>query len=516
MSVFFPLDTFFENSGKQVNEFNEKIRDEVATFACELWQQFPDWMTQNSLPATSFARGFYNSMCAPIQAPINPPEGSFVGGQCEGVEYDVTCRTVAYQFSTCQLLVDSEETFRVLGPVEGTQYNVTNSQVSTSSCFNLNDDPVDIGNWVLVSGSGQTNIFSNIWVDTERKSNPPLSISTVTNVVRVDGLPDDCGDGPGRYPSPPPTSEDLRKLVNIQINDGLDFQLEIVYNQHNNVYNFPTTFKVNGVNVSIDLGGITIYGNPQNTGPSGSDPVDPPGFDGGDDGMGGSNDKVYPGEFPTIPDWVSPEVITDLIEYLICIDGVLETVEEVIKQIPSISGPFAIILKVLLNILQDVCEMPESLEATVGLPEYYGLKPGTERPAIVYLWKEYVDETWGKSTYSSTVHHPTQQAIADIDTIISFTKNMGTNVKSLKLTDGSVIKATGQTLIDAESSFNFLLGQVEPQFIPVDQSSRTVDSIQLGLEEKTVRLRQIEYYPFGKDANRSPTIRRVLKAPQGA
>ena len=147
------------------------------------------------------------------------------------------------------------------------------------------------------------------------------------------------------------------------------------------------------------------------------------------------------------------------------------------------------------------------------MPEYYGLRPGAERPAIVYLWKEYDGSTWSKSTWSSTVQHPTQQAIDDINNLTSFTKQTGTNVRAIKLTDGSLIKATGLTPEIAETNFNFLLGQVLPQFIPADEAIRTTTTVQLGIDERTLTLRQIEYYPDGAGANKNPTIRRVLNPP---
>ena len=149
-------------------------------------------------------------------------------------------------------------------------------------------------------------------------------------------------------------------------------------------------------------------------------------------------------------------------------------------------------------------------ETIVGLPEWYGIRPGASRPAIVFLWKEYIDDVWQKPTYSSTVSNPSAAAIADIPNIISQDKDMGTWVASLTLTDGSRIRTSGNTEVVALNNFNFLLNQVGPAFIPAMVNSKIILSENQQLQVKTVKLRQIEYYPQGGGVNRSPTIRRVL------
>lgn len=513
MTIKFPLEDFFESSGKSTLDFTERLRDGIATFACNLWEQFPAWMTQNANPQTAFLRGFYNSMCSPIQPPVPPPDVSFVGGQCPGVEYDVTVNFFTTNIGTCVITSQGNVVKRVTGPIQGIEFVPNPNVTSTSTCRSGSDEDVVLGDWYVIGQNGQQVGIINGYRWIQNPNQSPLSGATIVTIVRVDGLPDDCGDPPLGYPPNFPTSDDLRTILVIPNFDGLDAEFELVYNQTNNTYNFPTSFKINGVNLTLDLGGITIYGNPQNTQPSDNVGVNQPGFDGGSDGVGGTNDKIYQSDFPTLPDFTSPETIAKTIEYLLCIDGVIETVEQIIKIIPGSNATFEVILQVLVNILKDLCENLDGVEAIVGYPEYYGLRPGADRPSIVYLWKEWDGTNFSKSTFSSTVFHPTQQAIDNIDTIEGFTKFNGSTVVTLKLVDGSAIKASGSDQASANSNFNFLLGQVRPEFIPPDVEQNKIVSVNQNISTRQLRLRQIEYYPVGGGANKSPTKRRIIDPP---
>lgn len=510
MSVKFPASEFFQNSGNAAAAFGEQLRDEIVTFACTIWGNFPGFIAQGTNPVQSFARGYMNQVCSPIQPPVPAPASPFLGGQCPVNYYwDVLFRASRPVPSRNinigdQILARASNVF--LGPIEGTSFDPFQELMVVRGRVIQNGIP-----------SNATTFTQNtVGIDFGTEDPAPIEIGTIIidtvisqSFTRVDGLPDNCGSLPADYPTNLPTSLDLTTNINITNLDGVDNVYNLVFNKTSNQYNFPMSFKLNGVNVSLDLGGLTIYGSPQIILPTSGNDVLPPGSDGGDDGAGGNNDTTYDNEYPVLPDLTVPITQDQLIEYVICTEGVLETLTTSLKLVTA-NIPYAnLVIDILNSILTDVCEEDE-VEPTVGLPDYYSVKPGVERPAIVYLYKEYINGKWGKSTYASTVHHPTQTAVDNINTIDVPDKQQGTYMVSLSLTDGSRIRVTGISEADAISNFNFILNQTQGNFIPTDIASKRIISRNLRIQEKTVKCRQIEYYPTGKLDAATPSIRRVI------
>jgi hypothetical protein len=394
------------------------------------------------------------------------------------------------------------------GPIASTEYPpVPNNAFVVGKANSVNFNP-------------QTSFqFSGFTVEWRNPPDPADNPSLVNvneivsdSFIRVDGMPDNCGSLPADYPVNVPSSMDLTTNITIVNLDGLDNNFVLVYNKLSNQYNFPMNFKLNGVNLTLDIGGITIYGAPQVTEPTSGNDLPVPGSDGGDDGAGGTNDDTYPdSEYPTVPDLTVPTSVSQLIEYVVCTDGVISAVSDTLKVVTANIPYFSLIIDILVNILTDVCEISEA-EAIVGLPDYYALRPGVERPAIVYLYKEFINNTWQNSTYSSTVQHPSAAAIANIMTIVVPDKTMGTFLTSATLKDGSRIRSSGDTSAASLANFNFLLNQVDSAEIPADIVARTTTCEDTRLQVKTVKCRQIEYYPNGKAAGVNPLTRRVIDA----
>ena len=515
MPLRFPVSEFFQSSGNAAAEFTEKVRDEVATFACELWRDFPDFVTQSTSPASSFSRGFMNQMCVSLQPPLTPPSTPFTGGQCCDGQYQVVC---SYEFRQClndSVVQSGAPNPTVTGKINGLEYGLAPGSSTVYVLDLVYEDCAGTEfRFPIVSNSQCQSVedcFTTDPLDPDRFCyNLATSSWAITSVTRTDGQPDNCGNPNDDYGSPTPAPNQLNKTVNLTLNDGLDLSLEIQYIQIANQYNFPMNFKVNGVNVSLDFGGINFYAPDGFESPSGSNNVPPPGSDPGEDGVGTEIDKTFPtNEYPVAPEVPVSRLITSLIEYLVCTDGVISTVQETLKALPGLTPIGIIIIDILGQILTDLCE---GAEATVGLPDYYSLRPGVERPAIVYLWKEFVGGAWDNSTYSSTVQHPTAAAIAAIPTINVPDRTLGTFITAMTLTDGSRIRSSGDTEANSLTNFTFLLDQVEPSFKPADIPGNTVVSEDTRLQVKTVKCRQIEYYPTGKQAGVSPAIRRVINA----
>lgn len=481
MSLKFPISEWFESSGNAAAEFNEALRDGIAGFACNLWANFPGFIVNGRNPTSSFARGFMNQACSPIQSPPVFTGAPFDGGQCDTL---YTCKCVwggvdAVQFPNRQ------------GPIQ----SIECTRVSVFPSFQYTITVVD------ANGEASVNAF-----------NSDLSSPPQPEVVRQDGLPDNCGDPAASYPIVTPTINDLRTTINITNLDGTENNYELVYNQINNNYNFPIGFKLEGINVVVDMGGITIYGDPFSTSPNTPNNSPPPGTDGGRDGEGNDYVVVFTEQvYPVTSDYVQPETVEQEIEYVICQDGVIETIIETISAVLPLDPIARILLLMLGEIITEICGA-EGQEAVVGLPEYYPVLPGTERPAIVYLYKEVINGVKQKPTYSSTVSNPSQAAINNIPSVVVPNKTVGQYVCSATMTDGTRIRAGGDTEMSAGATFSFLVNQVDPVFVPANLNDRKVTTFYPSLQVVDLVCVQIEYYPNGKAQGVSPAIRRFISA----
>ena len=509
MPVFYPTSSFFESSGNLASQFPEAVRDGIVDFSCSIWSNFPAFISNNKSPGASFARGYMNSICnGRVPLPSLPPP-PFTGGQCPGVAYNFEYRRASYNIGTCVLNQDQTLTIQLTGPI-GDPFHDPTGVVGTSSCNGLNNDPVELGNWLIPTGTGNVNIFSSAFNDPSGVANPPISFIEVISVTRVDGLPDNCGDPPSLYPPDQPTGNDLTTIIVVPVPGDIDLEFNLTYNQLSPTFNFPIGFKLNGVNVTLDFSGLTIHGDTSyNTFNFGNLP-DPSGSDGGDNGVDGPYTEEYPDfNYPTLPEITNPEIKDSDIEYAVCNDGVITIVQAVIGLIPGQSAWINLALQVLSALVADVCEI-ENEAPLIGFPEYYGVKPGATRPAIVYLYKEWNGETYGASTYSSTVNQPSSSAVAEIPTVSIPDKTIGQFVASITLIGGTRLRASGISNPAAIANLEFLIGKVDPSILPNNYMQQIVVTEDTRLNTTALVCRQIEYYPTGAGANKSPTIRRVI------
>jgi hypothetical protein len=325
---------------------------------------------------------------------------------------------------------------------------------------------------------------------------------------RTDGQPDTCGDPPPEYPPEiPPTQNDLSTTINIVNIDGFDTTFNLEYNQTNSNYNFPLSFKLNGSNVTFDLSGITIFGDPYITNDNGGNSSPPPGSDGGKDVDGQDYETTYPDvEYPAIPDIVQPKLTEQVLNYLICELDVIETLEKTVKLPPGYNILWQFLLEVIGAILTELCDLPNE----VGLPEIYPVLPGVDRPIIMYYYKEFIEDVKQPSTYVSTLPNPSSAAIAELETVSPPDRTLGKTVLSLKLNDGSRIVAAGNSVGEAEVQYNFLLSRVNSSLVPANDVSLRVITENQRLEEREVKCVQIEYYPDGKSFGRNPSSVRKI------
>lgn len=333
----------------------------------------------------------------------------------------------------------------------------------------------------------------------------------ITSITPSPGQPPDtCGDPPAEYPGTFPDVNDLITNISLTSQDNLNVDFELQYNQLVENYNFPMGFKLNGINVTLDVSGLTIYGDTGYTTPTNTNERNDPGHDGANNGVDGPYTKEFVNqEWAVVPELPIPRLLNRAINKTICNEGVIETVSETIKDIPGTIKPIDVVVDMLTNIVEEICGI-EAAEATVGLPEYYSLAPGAMRPAIVYLYKEVIDGKWSSSTYSTTVNNPSSAAIGEIPTVNVPDKTIGTIVKSLTLTDGSRIRVSGDNETNATTNFNYILSKVDPAVVPANPQDIVTTTNYPRVTVRTLKCRQIEYYSMGAGANVSPDQRRVI------
>lgn len=489
MPLDFPSNTFFEDSGKNSARFGEMLRDGVVSFGCQLWSNFPGWLSNSKLPQNSWARGYLNEMCQDIQPPVPPPDQPFFGGQCNGVQYEVLQE--AETFFNGEPRANQNSRHIVYGPIGdvGVARPIPNNE---PRIFGFYVDGFDnLGN----PRTFTTPIGGLGWTGNQ--------ISVQIN--REDGQPDNCGNPRPGYPPNEPTDDDRRTIYRIPNPDGLDLEIEIKNYDYSN-YNFPMYFTVNGLVAVLDIGGLHFY-SPDGGGDLDGDNILPPPSTKDDPPI--EYPEVVPPVAPPLP---IPRLKLESINQVFCNDGVLEGLTSLIPVDSATRAYFGLVINSLNEIVREICTEDELL-VDVGLPEYYGLRPGAERPAIVYYWRTFSNDKWGRSTYTSTVHNPSVSAVENIANLVSFKKEVGAFKTYISLKDGSGIKATGNDKTTSKANFDWLLSQVNGLYIPNFPDEATIEAVDNRIVSRELWLRQIEYYPDGKADNASPSVRRRLKHP---
>lgn len=513
MPLFFPTSEFFQASGNAAALFNEQLRDGIVTHICNLWSIYPRFFTQGTNPVSSFARGYMNQMCSPIQPFVPAPSVPFTGGQCCDLTYDVE---VTFDLKRCfnnDTINSGVQTRTIAGKIIDVFLQPCTSNPSLS-CIevqyeNCAGDTFFEQFFSTTRSIAPAACFTTNPTDPDADDiDPVASTFTITNITVVGGGSDNCGDPPAQYPGLEPSPGDFDTTIVIVNLDGTDNVYNLTYNKVDTNYNFPINFKLNGTNINLDLGGLSIYGNPGTTTTNTGNESPPPGSDGGKNEEG--DDYLDPdpnSEYPVANPPAIIEPIEEIIDYLVCEEGILTPISEALQAIPGIPAAVKIIVAILVNILEDLCVEQAS---EVGFPEVYPVLPGVRRPAIVYYFKEFVGMDKLPSTYTSTVSNPTAAAIADIPTVVVPDKQMGKYVVALKLLDGTRISSSGIDETAALAGYNFLLSQVEPSLIPTNEAEVRSVTFRDILQEKDVKCTQIEYYPDGKQQGVSPAEVRFI------
>ena len=251
MPIFKDLPGLAERIGAGTADFGDKVADSVRIFACGLWQNFPDQITKNSSLGASFARGFMNSACADQTLPP-PPSIEFDGGQCPGESYKVRYRKAQIVGGNLQIFGNFES------PISG-------GAEDEAPFSNLRLFYDNIEQFSFIQGrkgfATSSNNVTRAEIDTSMRTGHVLFIAGGTpglclfDFVRVDGGTE-CGDDPPAYPPTSPTANDYTTTVNINTEDTGVIEVPITFAP--TLFSFPMNFDVGGINVRLDIGGISF------------------------------------------------------------------------------------------------------------------------------------------------------------------------------------------------------------------------------------------------------------------
>lgn len=255
--------------GQNAGNYAAQLADKAADFACGLARTYPGAVIGNA--AGSAVRGFWDGMCRNRGGAPPPAERPVNGGQCP-VEYWFNYSTGANP--------------RVIGP---NGENAFAAQMGPLNRFRvtgiINEDVIDgvkYVNYAAEHWAGNTVLFQGSAVGFE--GDAPVLVTR-----RVDGLPDTCGDDPGGYPddtfNPPPGWNQGNTVINTENNIGV--VIPIIYTPINVGVDVGVNLNVGGVNVRLDLGGVTLNFNP-------SSQPGQPGYPGGDQyNFGDKIDNIF-------------------------------------------------------------------------------------------------------------------------------------------------------------------------------------------------------------------------------
>lgn len=249
MTIFNTWSNWVSNLGQATGDFTQQMSSAIIGQTCKISAKYPVLLSLNP-----FSRGLLKSYCQltddPPTFPVNP---GFTGGQCPGVSYNCYGYYISNNIEVdgCGTVV-TWTSGQIDGPVVGVNLPagipqsaavIGNQSLDWAQCRSDNTG-------TLIQYRGDPCGFANVSAPTVFNNESVI----ITHCLRVDGLPDDCGDPPLTYPPDPPV-------------EPADFNISVpieIYNTNNElveIENIPVTFNVDNskpLNIDIDMGGINL------------------------------------------------------------------------------------------------------------------------------------------------------------------------------------------------------------------------------------------------------------------
>lgn len=261
MSVRIIASSLSEKLGSSFASLFNPVIPFITDFACDIWQKYPDRITNNQSLKVSFQRGFMTSLCGPVQP--TPPITT------------VGCEPKMYVFGTYLSKNTSDGGCNVTG------YWRNQVGIPESNLASL-DPSVSGGGWYLFDANGtfyKLRPVSKAFYDarTLGDSTIPLTIDfrdaasacnnqtgdpNGDNVTRTDQIfqyptGSACDDSP-QYPVTTPPAVITKKTTLVYDNDTyIDLELNVNTDPNGNI-GFPIVFANGEISFTLDIGGITI------------------------------------------------------------------------------------------------------------------------------------------------------------------------------------------------------------------------------------------------------------------
>jgi hypothetical protein len=168
---------------------------------CDAYSNAPGWLTAFSTPSTTTMSNICNPWLESQGSGDPVLDVPFTGGQCPGVEYEITLKYEASREDcdggSATALTPREDVITGFGPISAPfiRQDVasdcgTRTGRACVNAFDVNGDPVVLCTQTITSGRPDRRLVNE-------------SVTVTNGPVRVDGLNDDCGDLPGT-PAPNP------------------------------------------------------------------------------------------------------------------------------------------------------------------------------------------------------------------------------------------------------------------------------------------------------------------------
>lgn len=234
-----------ESLGNSAAGFTKNLANQVANFACDLYNRYPWALTFGD--TGNFSKGVWDELCRPRPSGVPlPPSAPFTGGQCPTIyqpyvtfSYEGLVGTDRFNFPLLWGEIASIEPIPVASGERGPY----------GPYFDI----------IFVSKGDANSPRQSSFVTTRVNRFGSFKRAEKIEVVRQDGRADDCGNLSGGYPQTPIPPSARSTSINIDV--------------HGTTYNVPITVQptINKYNINIDAGdlsfvfdlsGVTINSNP--------------------------------------------------------------------------------------------------------------------------------------------------------------------------------------------------------------------------------------------------------------
>ncbi len=241
--------TYAELAGQLTTDSADSLKNIAAAAAnvvCGIYRDHPTGIIPSvgSTPVSDVTTALLDRLCAPRGALPPPRTVPFNGGQCNCVRYRVFYEVIVNGGAP------SVNPFDCNGPV-GTYrrvYSEGSIQLAEFGITHNND---------ACTAIVRTGAIGNVL--------PSSSSIRITNIERLDGQPDSCGNPPPEFPRSYPTTNNYNTNVAVSIGGiAINTPITIIPTTFSPEFNFRPEFNIDvgGIDVNFNLGGIDFNFNP--------------------------------------------------------------------------------------------------------------------------------------------------------------------------------------------------------------------------------------------------------------